>query len=144
MLNKMSTGVNLVTVSEDLPPPQWELEWRVVDVAAQEFDLDRGLVSPDSRLINDLNIDSLELVELILALDETFGVTLPDNVVSQAFTQPFVTLGDVAAVVRAQWDTRNRVRDERQRWPSATDSSNVAADEIPFTQLSGRADNHEW
>ena len=36
-------------------------------------------VKPESRFVEDLNADSLEVVELIMALEDEFGISIPDE-----------------------------------------------------------------
>jgi acyl carrier protein len=69
---------------------------RVVRVLARTEDLEVGALRPQTRLEQDLGMDSLSLVELQMALEEEFGVELPDGDVSA-----LRTIGDVAAAVEA-------------------------------------------
>ncbi len=36
-------------------------------------------ISPESSFVEDLNADSLEVVELIMALEDEFGISIPDE-----------------------------------------------------------------
>ncbi|MGI4789594.1 MAG: SUMF1/EgtB/PvdO family nonheme iron enzyme [Janthinobacterium lividum] len=121
-------------------PPQWELEWRVVAITAEQCDLDPATISPESRLLEDLGIDSLEVVELIMTLEEKFGVTIPDDAAGAIFTKSPVTLRAVASLVRERWGTGTPARKNwrRERPPVAF------ADEVPFTQRGGRMRPGEW
>lgn len=47
-------------------PPLWEIEWRVVEITCEQLALDRAQVTPQSRLLEDLHLDSLEVIELIM------------------------------------------------------------------------------
>lgn len=38
-----------------------------------------GDITPDTHIINDLNADSLDVVELIMAIEEVFGVSIDDS-----------------------------------------------------------------
>ncbi|MEA2933903.1 MAG: hypothetical protein QOD74_549 [Variibacter sp.] len=48
-----------------------------VDIIAETCEIPRDEIAPDSHLIDDLGLDSLELAELAFAVDRAFGVTLP-------------------------------------------------------------------
>ena len=59
---------------------------RVRDIAADKLSVDAKDVSPESSFTEDLNADSLDVVELIMAIEEEFGsdVEEVDLLVSQA------------------------------------------------------------
>ena len=52
---------------------------RVVEVMAKTVDLNGQKVELDSHLENDLNLDSLDRVELMIALEEEFSSEIPDD-----------------------------------------------------------------
>ena len=56
-----------------------EIEARVKKVLAEQLAVDEAQVVPDARFAEDLNADSLDLVEAVLALEEEFGVTIPEE-----------------------------------------------------------------
>lgn len=66
-------------------PPMWEIEWHVVDVACQQLDGDRDSLTPDSRLFEDLDLDSLDAVHFIMELEERFDVTLSEADCQECF-----------------------------------------------------------
>ncbi len=112
-------------------PAQWEIEWRVLKVTAQQCDVDTNSLSPDSRLLEDLGIDSLEVVELIMGLEEEFDVSIRDDAAQQFFTKTPVTLRLLAVLVRQRWGTGTPVRNNwrtQKKLPSPRE-------EVPFTQL---------
>eukprot|EP00920_Eleutheroschizon_duboscqi_P030367 GHVT01073647.1.p1 GENE.GHVT01073647.1~~GHVT01073647.1.p1 ORF type:complete len:175 (+),score=52.73 GHVT01073647.1:600-1124(+) len=51
----------------------------VRDVVVQQLGVDRAKVLADSNFIKDLEADSLDSVELVMALEEKFGVNIPDE-----------------------------------------------------------------
>ena len=112
-------------------PATWEIEWRVLQVTAKQCSLDFDSLTPNSRLIEDLGIDSLELVELIMALEEEFGVTIPDEAAQEVFTRSPVTLRDLASLVRQRWETGTPARED---WHVSRPLP-PPAEEVPFTQL---------
>jgi sulfatase modifying factor 1 len=56
-----------------------QLTQRLCDVTAEQLGLSPAKVKPESRLIEDLNCDSLELVELIMETEDEFGLTIPET-----------------------------------------------------------------
>ena len=52
-----------------------EIEQRVCDVASKELAISRHKLSPSSRITEDVGCDSLDAVELLIAVEEAFGVT---------------------------------------------------------------------
>jgi len=54
-------------------------EDRLRKIIAKELGVSEEEVTPDASFIDDLNADSLDLVELIMALEEEFGVKISDE-----------------------------------------------------------------
>ena len=55
------------------------LEQRVKDLVIKQLGVDAGKVNNDSSFIEDLGADSLDTVELVMALEEEFDVEIPDE-----------------------------------------------------------------
>ena len=51
----------------------------VRDVVVEQLSVDAGGVKIDSKIVEDLGADSLDVVELIMALEEKFDVEIPDS-----------------------------------------------------------------
>lgn len=51
---------------------------QVKSLIAKEFGVDAGKLERSTRLVEDLNIDSLDAVELMMRLEETFGFKIDD------------------------------------------------------------------
>src|SRR5690348_11556834 len=62
------------------------VEDRVVNIIAQQLGVDRENVKPDSSFIDDLGADSLDTVELVMALEEEFNAEIPDSDAEQMTT----------------------------------------------------------
>ena len=56
-----------------------ELQDRVCAVLAQNLAVAKDQVKPESRFKEDLDADSLDLVEAVLALEEEFGLSIPEE-----------------------------------------------------------------
>lgn len=56
-----------------------ELQDRVRAVLAQNLAVSKDQVKPESRFKEDLDADSLDLVEAVLALEEEFGLSIPEE-----------------------------------------------------------------
>jgi len=52
---------------------------KVKEIVAQQLDVDIAEVKEEAQFIEDLGADSLALVELVLALEERFAITIPDT-----------------------------------------------------------------
>jgi len=52
---------------------------RVKEIMAEQLDVDYDSISLDTSFINDLEADSLDIVELIMAIEEEFDIEIPDE-----------------------------------------------------------------
>lgn len=52
---------------------------RVKKVVIEQLEVDADAVSPEASFANDLNADSLDTVELVMALEEEFDIEIPDE-----------------------------------------------------------------
>lgn len=55
------------------------IEERVVKMVAEQLGVKEEDVKPDSSFVDDLGADSLDTVELIMALEEEFDTEIPDE-----------------------------------------------------------------
>ncbi len=55
------------------------LEERLKKIIAEQLGVDESRVVPSASFTEDLEADSLDLVELIMSLEEQFGVEIPDE-----------------------------------------------------------------
>jgi acyl carrier protein len=51
----------------------------VKEVVVEQLDCDAAEVKEDSKFIEDLGADSLDVVELVMALEEKFDIEIPDE-----------------------------------------------------------------
>ena len=55
------------------------IEERVTDIVVEQLGLERDKVQPESKFVDDLGADSLDTVELVMALEEEFEIEIPDE-----------------------------------------------------------------
>lgn len=69
-------------------------EQRVKEIIVEQLGVNADQVTPEAKFIEDLGADSLDIVELVMALEEEFGKEIPDE---QA--EKLLTVGDVVKYI---------------------------------------------
>jgi acyl carrier protein len=59
---------------------------KVRSIIASELGVDADTITEDSHIINDLGADSLDAVELIMALEEAFDIEIDDDAAGDILT----------------------------------------------------------
>jgi acyl carrier protein len=55
------------------------VEEKVKRIIVEELGVEESAVSPEAKFIEDLGADSLDTVELVMRLEEEFGLEIPDE-----------------------------------------------------------------
>ncbi|MDX1690898.1 MAG: acyl carrier protein [Acidimicrobiia bacterium] len=76
-----------------------EVEAKMTDLLVEELGLEREDINPSATFEEDLEVDSLGVVELLMALEDTFGVRIPDEEAEE-----ITTVGQAVDVVMAKLD----------------------------------------
>jgi acyl carrier protein len=71
-----------------------EIEARVAEILTNRLGLAAGDIRPEARLVDDLGMDSLDAVELAIAVERQFHVGLSDEQVAK-----LATVADITALV---------------------------------------------
>ncbi len=72
------------------------LEQRLKKMIAEQLGVDEAQVVPSASFADDLQADSLDQVELIMSIEEEFGVEIPDEE-----AEKIATVGDAMAYLNA-------------------------------------------
>lgn len=73
------------------------IEERVKDVVVAQLGVDPSEVKPEASFIDDLGADSLDTVELVMALEEEFGIEIPDDE-----AEKIKTIGEAVEHIKAK------------------------------------------
>ncbi len=71
-----------------------QLTQKVNTIIGERLGVDGKSLVPEANLLDDLGADSLDVVELVMALEEEFGIEVPDEDV-----EGIRTIGDIVAYV---------------------------------------------
>jgi acyl carrier protein len=89
-----------------------EVERRICDIASTQLGITRVRISPGDRIIEDLHSDSLDLVELLMEVEDAFGITLPERdpnpVYKAVFTRQPFRLSDLPSAERGPVGVRRQ------------------------------------
>ena len=72
-----------------------EIFEKIKNIIVEQLQVAETSVTEDASFIDDLGADSLDLVELIMALEEEFGIEIPDG-----DAEKVVTVGDVVNYIK--------------------------------------------
>ena len=56
-----------------------EIRQKIIETVAEEFELDQEQLIPEATLYDDLGLDSLDAVDLVVAMEKAFGVKLANE-----------------------------------------------------------------
>ena len=56
-----------------------EIRGKIVEIIANQLGIDQEDITPEASVVDDLGADSLDVVELIMALEEEFNIEIPDE-----------------------------------------------------------------
>lgn len=62
------------------------VEEKLIDIIAEQLSVDKDKVVPQASFVDDLGADSLDLVELIMAMEEAYDIEIADEVAEKIVT----------------------------------------------------------
>jgi len=72
-----------------------EVEDKVAGIIIEQLGITREEIVPEASFIDDLGADSLDIVELVMAMEETFDIEIPDD-----DAEKIQTIGDAFSYVK--------------------------------------------
>ncbi len=71
------------------------VEAKLKELIVQQLGVSESEVVPEAKFIDDLGADSLDLVELVMALEDEYGIEIPDE-----DAEKIVTVGDAIKYIK--------------------------------------------
>ena len=68
----------------------------VQNILVEQLGVDADIITMESNFIDDLNADSLDIVELVMAMEQEFGISIPDEEAER-----IKTVGDAVEFIKA-------------------------------------------
>ncbi|MBR6405817.1 MAG: acyl carrier protein [Lachnospiraceae bacterium] len=72
---------------------------KVRDILAEQLRLDPDKITPNAEIIADLGADSLDVLQLLMTIEDEYGVKIPDEELEN-----FHTVGDIVEYVEANFE----------------------------------------
>jgi len=72
------------------------IEERVKQIIVEQLGVNESEVKPEAKFVDDLGADSLDLVELVMALEEEYNMEISDE-----DAEKILTVGDAVEYIRA-------------------------------------------
>ena len=78
-----------------------QIEQKVIDVVVEQLDVSRDQVTLETRFVDDLGADSLDLAELVMEFEDEFDLDIPEN------EEAIRTVGDAVKYIQGQLDKKD-------------------------------------
>ena len=69
----------------------------VVEIIARQLQIDIDVIDEHTKVMEDLGADSLDVVEMLMALEESFGFSIPDEDIEE-----LITVSDIVEYVESR------------------------------------------
>lgn len=70
---------------------------KIREIIVEQLDVDEDKVTPDASITEDLGADSLDVVDLVMSIEESFDIEIPDEEVEN-----IKTVGDIVKFIEAK------------------------------------------
>lgn len=69
---------------------------KIVEIIANQLQIDADTIDENTKIMEELGADSLDVVEMLMAMEESFGITIPDEDIEE-----LVTVSDIVDYVES-------------------------------------------
>ena len=70
---------------------------KITEILAEQLDAERDAMTADTKIADDLGADSLDLVDLLMSIEDEFGIEIPDEDVEN-----IQTIGDLVDYINSK------------------------------------------
>ena len=67
---------------------------KIIEIFASQLQIDSASVNADTLILEDLGADSLDIIEILTEIEDTFDISIPDEDIPR-----FKTVGDIAKYI---------------------------------------------
>jgi acyl carrier protein len=76
-------GLSTITANQNLQEEanmdKSQMQGKVIDIIANQLGVEKDVITQEANVVDDLGADSLDVVELVMALEEAFDLEIPDE-----------------------------------------------------------------
>lgn len=72
-----------------------EIENKVIQIVSEATKVDASTIKSETNFVDDLNLDSLDMVEMMMKMEEEFGIEIPEDK-----TEELKTVNDVSTFLK--------------------------------------------
>ncbi len=69
---------------------------KVTEVISEQLGVAKDTITNNSNILEDLGADSLDIIEMLMTLEEEYGITIPDEKINQV-----KTVGEICALIES-------------------------------------------
>lgn len=56
---------------------------KIKEILADQLDIEEDAITPDSLLVEDLGADSLDAIDIVMSVEDEFGIEVPDEIIEK-------------------------------------------------------------
>lgn len=56
---------------------------KIKEILADQLDIEESAITPDSLLVEDLGADSLDAIDIVMSVEDEFGIEVPDEIIEK-------------------------------------------------------------
>ena len=72
-----------------------EMQEKVISIVSEAANVEIANIKPETSFVDDLNLDSLDMVEMMMKMEEEFGIEIPEDK-----TEELKTINDVTSYLK--------------------------------------------